>query len=79
MYGDMGVTISNAQASGIQVFNGSSVITYTNTSPGLPDQIKSLLNTSFDLNTFPASGRTTALMVETVSNQSVYALSLIHI
>lgn len=73
MYGDMGVTISNAQASGIQVFNGSSVITYTNTSPGLPDQIKSLLNTSFDLNTFPASGRTTALMVETVSNQSVYA------
>lgn len=73
MYGDMGVTIKEAQASGVQVFDGTNINSYTSSSPSVPPAVAGILQTSFDLNTEPASGITTALMVETVSNQSVYA------
>jgi hypothetical protein len=73
MYGDMGVTIHQTFCSGVQLFNGQQIQSYSPGMGSVPPTITKLLGTSFNLNTTPDSGITTALMVETVSNQSIYA------
>lgn len=72
MYGDMGVSIYQTKASGVQIFDGTKVNTYAPNTNNTPD-INTILQTAFDLDTSPDSKITTALMVETVSNQSCYA------
>jgi len=73
IFGDMGVTMSNVKVSGVQTLNEDSVVTWTKNSNNIPPVIELLLNSSVDLDSTPGSGRTTALMVETISSQSVYA------
>ncbi|MDZ4756977.1 MAG: hypothetical protein SGJ10_02405 [Bacteroidota bacterium] len=73
MFGDFGVTVSNTTVTGVQTCDGNSVTTWSETSDAIPLDVAPFLGASFDLNTAPASGRTTALMVETISSQSVYA------
>lgn len=73
MFGDMGVTMSDVSVTGLQIFDGTSLNTWTLESQNIPPDVTPLLDANFDLNTAPASGITTALMVETISSQSVYA------
>ena len=73
MYGDMSVAMSEVFVTGVQVFDGSTIATWTNESQNIPPDVQPLLNASFDMDTAPGSGITTALMVETISSQSVYA------
>lgn len=73
MYGDMGVYMSDVHVTGVQTFDGSTVHTYNKSSKNIPNDVLPFLNASFDLDTAPATGITTASMVETVSNQSCYA------
>ncbi|MGN6639716.1 MAG: hypothetical protein ACTHJ8_12455 [Mucilaginibacter sp.] len=73
MFGDMGVSILNTTVTSVQTFSNGAVNTYTKASPNIPPEIIPLLNASFDLDTEPGNGRTSATMVETISNQSIYA------
>jgi hypothetical protein len=73
MYGDMGVTMTDVNVSGVQTFDGNLINTWTKESANIPDDVKPFLNASFNTNTSPASNITSAVMVETVSSQSVYA------
>jgi hypothetical protein len=75
MYGDMGVTMSNVKVTGVQLYNETtgSVDTWTAASQDIPPDVNAFLNAAFDLDTAPASGKTTGLMVETISAQSCYA------
>jgi hypothetical protein len=73
MYGDMGVYVSDTQVCGVQLCDQKGVHTYAPGGADLPPAVQPFMNLSFDLDTTPASGITTATMVETISNQSVYA------
>jgi hypothetical protein len=73
MYGDMGVKVSNSTVTGVHTFDGKNIRHWKGLESDIPQDILSLVNASFDLDTTPGSGRTTAAMVETVSSQSVYA------
>jgi hypothetical protein len=73
MFGDMTVKMSSVVVTGVQLFDGSKVQTWTKNSNNIPANVAPFLNASFDLDTQPATGITTASMVETISNQSVYA------
>ena len=73
MYGDMGVAMSNVQVTGVQTFDGTNLNTWTSSSQNIPPSVLPFLSASFDMDTTPASGITTATMVETISSQSVYA------
>ena len=73
MYGDMGVSLRAVNVTGVQTFDGSEVITWTNESSTTPAPIQTLLRASFDLDTVPGNGTTSACIVETISSQSVYA------
>lgn len=73
MWGDMGVSMSDVQVCGVQKFENNQVSTYNKDSSFIPPDVAPFLNASFDFDTAPASGRTTASMVETLSSQSVYA------
>jgi hypothetical protein len=69
----MGVRLSDVKATGVQTFDGNQVTTWTKDSANIPADIQILLNASFDLDTHPGSGTTTATMAENISNQSVFA------
>ncbi len=73
MYGDMGVTMSNVNVAGVQVFDGTNVNTYTAQSPNVPADALQLLNAGFDMNIRPGQAPTTACMVEGISSQSSFA------
>jgi hypothetical protein len=73
MFGDMGVSILNTTVRSVQTFSDGVVNTYTSDSSNIPPEVVPLLSASFDLDTVPNNGRTSATMVETISNQSVYA------
>ncbi len=73
MYGDMGVKMSNCQVSGIHTFDGKNLKLWTGVEPNMPPEIEAFLDSAIDLDTTPASGISTAMMVETISSQSVYA------
>jgi len=73
MYGDMGVKLSGVHVTGVQTLDRNKINTWTGSSSKIPADIKPFLSASFDLDTSPGSGITTATMVETISSQSVYA------
>ncbi|MBK6814694.1 MAG: hypothetical protein IPL56_07890 [Saprospiraceae bacterium] len=73
MWGDMGVTLSNTEVTGVQTFDGTVITLYDDKSSYIPPEVAPLLSAKFDFDATPGSGKTTALMVETVSNQSCYA------
>jgi hypothetical protein len=59
------------KVSGIQLFENYSIVNYTQESNDIPTDIEGLLKCSFDFDTLPGSGITTASMVETISSLSV--------
>lgn len=71
MYGDMSVSMNNVYVTSIQTLDGSTINTWTNESANTPADIKPFLNVCVNTNTTPTSGISTAVMVETVSSQSV--------
>ncbi len=73
MYGDMSVLMSGVTVTGVQTFDGVAVNTWTNASENLPPNVKPFLQASFDFDSSPGNGITTACMVETISSQSVFA------
>ena len=73
MYGDMGVSMSEVKVTGVQTFDGTAIHTWTDQSQNPPYPVSDLLNAAFDLDTSPASGRSTAVIAETISSQSIYA------
>jgi hypothetical protein len=73
MYGDMSVSMTDVEVTGVQTFDGTQISTWTQNSNNPPPSVAPLLSASFDLDTQPGSGISSALMVETISSQSVYA------
>lgn len=74
MFGDMGVYFSQTKVSGVQTLDeNNEVQTWANGSTNIPQDVLTFLNASFDTDGQPGAGNATSLMVETVSNQSVYA------
>ena len=74
MFGDMGMYFSDVGVTGVQVQDqGYNVQTYTNDSQNVPEDIAPLLTAKFDTDAQPGAGNTTSLLIETISNQSVYA------
>lgn len=73
MFGDMGVSMSNVRVTGVQTLEEDGVRTWTKESPSPPVMISMLLDAAVDMDSSPASGRTTAVMAETISSQSIYA------
>jgi hypothetical protein len=73
MFGDMSVSMKDVNVTGVQTFDGTEVKTWTNDSHDLPLSIRLLLDSGVDMDTEPATGRSTAIMAETISSQSIYA------
>jgi hypothetical protein len=73
MFGDMGVSMSNVRVTGVQTLEEGQVRTWTKDSSNPPKVISMLLDAAIDMDASPASGRTTAVMAETISSQSIYA------
>lgn len=77
MWGDMSVRMSQVHVSGVTTFDPESnkppVTWQPSDITNAPPDVKPFLGASFDLDTAPGSGISTASMVETISNQSVYA------
>lgn len=73
MWGSMGIQMSNVNVTGVQTFDGAAVNTYTTASIDPPADVAPFLNASFDLNPQPATGISTACIVETISAQSCFA------
>lgn len=73
LYGDMSVTMSDVNVTGVQTLGTNEIKTWTLGSQNIPPDVLPFLNCGFNLNTSPSSGISTANMVETISSQSVYA------
>jgi hypothetical protein len=73
MWGSMGIQMSSVNVTGVQTFDGTLVNTYTPGSVNPPSDVVPFLKASFDLNPQPATGVSTACIVETISAQSSFA------
>lgn len=71
MYGDMSVSMNNVNVTSVQTFDGTTISTWTNKSANIPPDVQPFLSAGVNTNTTPNSGISTAVMVETVSSQSV--------
>ena len=73
MYGDMTIAMSEVNVTGVQAFNNDQIQNYNQSSEDIPADVKPFLNASFNLDTKPKGGMTTASMVDTISSQGVYS------